>query len=441
MLQEVIRDIVFPYVLKPWQQEVKFDPHRFKVIVAGSRSGKTTLAVDWLVTSAPQDDMSRGDSMSWYIGPTYTSAEDIAWGKLKENIRPLQEKGLVRRIYEGDMAIEFIRGQWIQLKGGDEPDSLRGVKLRRLVIDEFAIMKPELWDEALAPRTSDYLAPVMFISTPKGHNHFYKLSCMESDPKKQKDWKTFFVKTSEAGTIPQEEIERARRDMDPRVFRQEYEASFETFGGQVFSDFDRKKHVSVEPIAFSLGQEYCLGMDFGWSAPTVVLFINVDAQENVTVFAELLRRETSIPQIALDIKNQTKGLGRDQYGRSADTLPSLIGCDPAGDARNEALGTSSVEELRNFFSYQVVQYRRKYPGVIQDRINQIRKWLRNGKLKISCTCTSLIQAFEMYRYPDPKGDIQSEMPLKDGISDHPIDALGEFFLNRFPVQVTSVRAI
>jgi hypothetical protein len=438
-IQEVRREIILPYVLKPWQKEVKFDPHRFKVIAAGARSGKTTLAVDWLVTSAPQDDMRLGDSMSWYVAPTYTSAEDIAWAKLKENIRPLQEQGLVKRIYEGDMSIELYAGQWIQLKGGDKPDSLRGVKLRRLVLDEPQIMKSEVWEEVLAPRTSDYLGPVMFIGTPKGYNWFYDLSQMET--KNPRDWKTFRIKTAEAGTLPFEEIERARRDMDPRVFRQEYEASFETFGGQVFSDFDRKKHVLEKPILFSSGQEYCLGMDFGWSAPTVVLFINVDAQENVTVFAELLRRETSIPQIALDIKNQTKGLGRDQYGRPTDALPSLIGCDPAGDARNEALGTSSVEELRNFFSYQVVQYRRKYPGVIQDRINQIRKWLRNGKLKISCTCTHLIQAFEMYRYPDPKGDIQSEMPLKDGISDHPIDALGEFFLNRFPVQQTTVRAI
>jgi hypothetical protein len=420
---EVVRDIVLPYALKPWQKKVKNDPHRFKTIVAGSRSGKTTLAVDWLVTAAPTDDMRIGDSMSWYIGPSYTSAEDIAWGKLKENIRPLQDHGLIRRIYEGDMSIEFIGGQWIQLKGGDKPDSLRGVKLRRLVLDEFAIMKREVWEEALAPRTSDYLAPVMFISTPKSYNHFYDLAQMES--KNPRDWKTFYVKTSEAGTISPEEIERARRDMDPRVFRQEYEASFEAFGGQVFTDFSREIHVAKAPIKFNPAMEYCLGIDFGWSAPTVVLFINVDAQENVFVWKELLKRETPISAIGKHIID------------AAPARPTLIGCDPAGDAKNEALGTSSVSELRVIFGYNVVKYKHKYPGVIQDRINQIRKWLRNKKLIFSPDCPHIIQAMEMYRYPDPKGDIQSELPLKDGISDHPIDALGEFFINRFPVRKSS----
>ena len=432
-VQEV--ELRLPYHPLPWQWRVKRDPRRFQVVVAGRRSGKTKLDADDLTIGAA----TVPNSVNWYVGPTYSSAKDIAWDIFKLNLKDFFRWGLIDKVVESDLLIRLKNGAVIQLKGGDKPDSLRGVKLNRLAVDEYAIMKSEVWEEVLQPATADMQAHVTFTGTPKGYNHFHALYKMQD--KSPADWKSWLIKTSEAGTIPQEEIERARRDMDPRVFRQEYEASFETFGGQVFSDFDRKKHVSVEPIAFSPGQEYCLGMDFGWSAPTVVLFINVDAQENVTVFAELLRRETSIPQIALDIKNQTKGLGRDQHGRPMDALPSLIGCDPAGDARNEALGTSSVEELRNFFSYQVVQYRRKYPGVIQDRINQIRKWLRNGKLKISCTCTSLIQAFEMYRYPDPKGDIQSEMPLKDGISDHPIDALGEFFLNRFPVQVTSVRAI
>jgi hypothetical protein len=429
-METVVRDIVFPYVLKPWQQRVKADPHRFKVIVAGGRSGKTTLGVDWLVTSAPADDMALGDSMSWYVAPTYTQAEDIAWVKLKENIRPLQGQGLVKRIYEGDMSIELFGGQWIQLKGGDNPDSLRGVKLRRLVLDEYAVMKPEVWDEVLSPRTSDYLAPVMFIGTPKGNNHFRELAEMESAREKDgapvhPDWKTFYVKTLEAGTIASEEIERARRDMDPRVFRQEYEASFEAFGGQVFTDFDRTIHVPDSLIPFNPDMEYATGMDFGWSSPSVVLFINVDAQENVCVFAEYARREAPIPVIGTAIKGQVQ-----------NAIPSLIACDPAGAAHAEAIGLDAVTELRNIFGFETVKYRNNYPGVIQDGINVIRKWLRNKKLKISKSCPHLIEAMERYRYPDPKGGISSELPLKDGVTDHYIDPLRYFFNLRFPVRKT-----
>lgn len=429
-METVCRDIILPYELKPWQQFVKSDAHRFKVIVAGGRSGKTTLAVDWLTTAVPTDDMKLGDSTSWYVAPTYTSAEDIAWTKLKENIKPLQEHGLVRRIYEGDMSVELYGGQWIQLKGGDNPDSLRGVKLRRLVLDEFAIMKPEIWDEVLSPRTSDYLAPVMFIGTPKGFNHFHKLSLMELDPFKQRDWKTFRIKTSEAGTIAPDEIERAKRDMDPRVFRQEYEASFEAFGGQVFTDFDRNIHVPEKPFGFVPGMEYGTGMDFGWSSPSVVLFINVDAQENVYVFAEYARRETPVPVIGAAIKQRVPG-----------AIPSLIACDPAGAAKAEAIGLDAVTELRNIFGFEAVRYRANYPGVIQDGLNVIRKWLRNKKLKISKACPGLIQAMEMYRYPDPNHGISSELPLKDGVSDHYVDPLRYWFNLRFPLRISRVEAL
>lgn len=283
----------------------------------------------------------------------------------------------------------------------------------------------------------------MFIGTPKGYNWFYDLAQMEL--KNPKDWKTFHVKTSEAGTISQDEIDRARCDMDPRVFSQEYEASFETFGGRVFSDFDRGKYVSKKPLKFIPEAEYALGMDFGWNSPTAVLFINVLPNEDVQVFGELGRRETSIPQIGLEIKKFVKpekaGFAVNGRLERFEHLPTLIACDPAGNSRSEAVGTSSVQELKNIFGQGVVRYTRNYPGIIQDGIDQIRKWLRNGKIFIDSSCVNLIQAFEMYRYPDPKGDIQSEQPLKDGISDHWIDALRYFFLNRFPIKQTTWRAL
>lgn len=409
-----------PYKPLPWQQAVKADKHRFKVIPAGRRSGKTILGADDLTIGAA----TVSNSVNWYVGPTYGAAKDIAWEIFKLNFKDFYRYGLIDKVVESDLLIRLKTGSVIQLKGGDKPDSLRGVKLNRLVIDEYAIMKKEIWEEVLQPATSDMKAPVMFIGTPKGYNHFYDLFNMAA--KNPADWYSKHVKTSEAGTIPPEELERAKRDMDPRVYRQEYEASFETFGGQVFADFSRERHVAKEPIKFNPGMEYCLGVDFGWSAPTAVVFINVDAQENVFVWSELGRRETPIPVI-----------GKHIIDAAAPARPTLIGCDPAGDAKNEALGTSSVSELRAIFSYEVVRYKHKYPGIIQDRVNQIRKWLRNDKLFVSPRCTNLIQAFEMYRYPDPKGDIQSELPLKDGISDHWIDALGEFFINRFPVRKSS----
>ena len=413
-----------PYALLPWQRRVKVDPHRFRVVAAGRRSGKTLLGIDELVQGAA----TIPGSVNWFVSVTYGAAKDIAWSLLMRYVDPFRPHGRIEKTVESDLLVRWSNGSVIQLKGADKPDSLRGVKLSRLVIDEYAIMKREIWDEVLQPATSDSKAPVLFLSTPAGYNHFWDVYSMEQ--RNSSDWKSFHVKASEAGIIPPEELVRARRDMDPRVFAQEYEANFCTFGGQVFTDFSREKHVPEQPIPFLVNADYVCGMDFGWSAPTVVLFANIDAQENVTVFAEYVKRETPIPVIGLGIKNQVPG-----------RVPSLIACDPAGSAKSEAAGLDSISELRAIFGWPVVRYNTNHPGVIQDGVNVIRKWLRNGKLKVSKNCPQLIMALEMYRYPDPKDNVQSEVPLKDGISDHACDALRMLMSYRFPQRKTTVSSI
>lgn len=417
-------EVSLPFRPLPWQARVKADRHRFRVVSAGRRSGKSFLGILELVQGAAEVP----GSVNWFVAPTYGAAKDIAWELLKRTIEPLRPFGFIERAVESDLLVRCANGALIHLKGADKPDSLRGVRISRLVLDEYAIMRREVWDEVLQPATSDLKAPVLFLGTPAGFNHFYSLYRQElANPA---DWKSFHVKAAEAGTIPAEEIERARRDMDPRVFRQEYCAEFTVFAGQVYGDFDRAKHVPEDPIPFLEGAEYACGMDFGWSSPSYVCFANIDQQENVTVFAEYIRRETPISTIALAIKNTAPG-----------HLPTLIACDPAGAAKSEAMGLDAITELRTFFGWEVVRYRANYPGVIQDGINIIRKWLRNGKLKISKSCPHLIQALEMYRYPDPKDNVQSELPLKDGISDHAADALRMLMSYRFPQRQSRVEAL
>jgi hypothetical protein len=428
--QRVI-NLELPFELLPWQEKVENDWHRFNVIGAGRRSGKSLFGVNRCVVKAG----TVPGSISWYVAPTYTMAKDIAWAKLKEYLKDFITYGLVRKINDSELYAELITGSIIQLKGSDKPDSLRGVGLDLLVLDEYAVMKKAVWEEVLRPGISDREGDVVFISTPKGYNHFYDVYQKElKDP----EWKSWHIKSSEAGIISHKEIEQAKRDMDERAFRQEYEATFETFGGQVFTTFDRKKYAVAE-IQFNPSFEYVLGMDFGWTSPNVTLFIQVDSNENVYVFDEMGVTETPIEDVGVEIRERKYERWADQYKRRKTYDPEVIYCDPAGDAKSETTGSSSVQELKKM-GFKV-RYKDKYPGVVQDRVNQIRKWLKNEKLRISKTCTNLIQAMEMYRYPDPKDNIQSEVPLKDGISDHWIDALGEFFINRFPIKKSFVRAL
>lgn len=411
------------YTPTPWQAEVLEDQHQFIVICAGRRTGKTILALTKLVKAATEIE----GSTNLYVAPTYGMAKDIAWSALKDMVEPFRQAGIVQRVYESDLIIRFRSGSIIQLKGADKEDALRGMGLDFVVLDEIAVMKPRVWSEILRPSVVDHGGKAMFISTPQGYDAFYEMYLQET--KEPLVWKSYHFQTIDNPYVNPAEIEQARRDMDDRAFKQEFCASFVTFGGQVFTDFDRSKHV-VQDLPFLPGAEYGLGVDFGWSSPSVALFINVDAQENVTVFAEYAKTETPVSTMALAIKEQVPG-----------HLPTLIGCDPAGAAKAEAIGLDAVSELRSYFGFDAVKYRKNYPGVIQDGVNGIRKWLRNGKLRISSRCPRLIEAFEMYRYPDPKDGVSSELPLKDGKSDHYIDALRYWFHLRFPLRTARVEAL
>ena len=102
----------------------------------------------------------------------------------------------------------------------------RGAGLDSLVLDEFATMKPDAWEEVLRPALSDKLGRAMFIGTPGGFNHFYDLYCHATDTE-NRDWWGWQFTTADGGWVPPEELVSARSEMDEKTFRAEYEASFE----------------------------------------------------------------------------------------------------------------------------------------------------------------------------------------------------------------------
>ena len=123
--------------LRPPQKQIFLDPHRHKVVVAGSRFGKTTLALPTLITAAAAFPRSR----NWYIAPTRIMAKDIAWAKLKQmleiNEGGEQDAPLVRRngISESDLRVTFKNGSTVQLMTAQEPDRLRGRLVKTVVLD------------------------------------------------------------------------------------------------------------------------------------------------------------------------------------------------------------------------------------------------------------------------------------------------------------------
>ena len=210
--------------LHPAQLEIFNSDKRFKVVSAGRRFGKSRLAAWILIIKALQST----EKDVFYIGPTFQQSKDIMWNMLKELLHGTE---LIEQTHENTATMTLTNGRRISLKGSDRPDTLRGVGLAYVVLDEYASMKVEVWEQIIRPTLADVKGGALFIGTPAGKNHFYELFL---DAEKDEDWDTFQFNSTDNPLIDPEEVAVARRTMSTQAFRQEFEASFVSFTGGIF---------------------------------------------------------------------------------------------------------------------------------------------------------------------------------------------------------------
>ena len=207
------------------QMEIFKSEARFKVISAGRRFGKSRLAA-WVLLIKALQSTSKD---VFYVGPTFQQSKDIMWGMLKELGRDV-----IKAAHENTAVLTLINDRKIYLKGSDRPDTLRGVGLEYVVLDEYASMKPEVWEMILRPTLADVKGGAMFIGTPAGKNHFYKLF-MEAQGE-DSDWEAFQYNSTDNPLLDPKEIQAAKSSMSTQAFRQEFEATFESFSGGIFKE-------------------------------------------------------------------------------------------------------------------------------------------------------------------------------------------------------------
>jgi hypothetical protein len=186
----------------------------------------------------------------------------------------------------------------------------------------------------------------------------------------------------------------------------------------VFDEFDPAIH--VQQLDYDPNLPLFRTLDFGFVNPFVCLWIQVDEQGIVRVIDEYIRSRATVDVHAEEIKSRTP-VGE---GQVAATF-----CDPAGKSVNDVTGTSIVRELRTLGI--ITRFRRS--GILEG-IELIRRAIRAGdgkrRLLISSSCQRLIEAMRCYHYPESGSRTGAgELPLKDGLYDHPIDALRYFFVN------------
>lgn len=381
--------------LKKPRWQILREATRFLVLVCGRRWGKTHLAILWLLSGK-----LRADRQRWYIAPTYKQAKLIAWKILKHYAKVLQ-------LYddatwsEVDLSMTLGNGFMLSLKGADNPDALRGVGLERAVLDEYATMKKDVWGEVIRPMLSDYKGRALFIGTPDGLNHFYDM--YQRGQEGDENWKSWQFKSVDNGYIDPSEIEAARADLDPRTFRQEFEASFETVGNRVYYGFSRDTHnerrADVEQLQVQ-GFPIIIGMDFNVEKMCACIGVKI-GKNDIHWFDEVVLRDSNTFEMAQALSARY---------RSATVYP-----DPAGSARNSS-STKSDHQILREHGFRVVA-RRGHPPV-KDRINAVnsRFMSERGEKRMTIDverCPELVADLERMQWhngaPDKRDDERSHM--------------------------------
>jgi len=213
-----------------WQKTVWQDPAKFKVVAAGRRTGKTELAAWRLLINALTDGITDQDAARFYVAPTQQQARKVMWGKLHQ-----LGKDVIIKSHINNLEVTLINGQIISLQGADRPETMRGVKLADLVLDEYADMKPYVLEEILVPALSDYDVGYLMIGTPMGRNHFYDefiKAQFTDDP----DYAAFEYTTYDNPFINKKLLERRKKQMSTYAFNQEFMASFASQGSEIFQE-------------------------------------------------------------------------------------------------------------------------------------------------------------------------------------------------------------
>lgn len=361
---------VVKFDLHPAQLEVFNSKARFIIVKAGRRLGKSYLAAVKLLIEGLKDTNSHGYDLRtkdvFYVAPTQQQARDVMWLLLKT-----LGQGLIALAHENTMVMTLINGRRVHLKGADRPDTMRGVGLSFAVLDEYALMKPDVWELILRPTLADVLGGALFISTPRPEAD-NPMNVLWDQATEDTDWETFKFKSSDNPFLRASEIESMRRNMSRSAQRQELDAETDGGGGYL-----------LDPDLITIGPEPPEGHWF--MAVDLAGFTEVNAAMRMTA---AIRRLDSHAIACVKVHEDGWHVADIVHGRWEIREVSLRILRACQKYRPMALGIEGGALKNAVMPYLTDQMRRLsiYPNVLQVTHGGQRKveritWALQGRLQ------------------------------------------------------------
>lgn len=430
-----------------WQQgEVFDDPARFKVIAAGRRWGKTTLMRAALLSSASDRPGASPENWHAYIAPDLQQARRVMWRPLLDAV---PRSWIERDPNQTRMEIQLVTGQILVCLGADNPDSLRGMGFRRVVLDEYADMDGEaIWQPIILPALLTADGDALIGGTPKGFDHFYELHRREVEG--HPNWASWRFPTREAPHItPEMYAALVAEYVDPRIMRQELEASFESASGTVLGALWRASH-RVQPedrvlqkAGYAIGQtipwhvvdapdwlppkgaKIYGSVDYGFGAPCAIYLTAALADGHLRTFWELYERELHDHVQATRLRDAITG-----FVQRGVAKPDWIVLEPVmyGSRREQGLAKSIAEVYADVLlpTCQLIQG----AGGRSARLSRPQRWMAALGVapdglpfwQTTTACPNLIRTVPKVRWDEADPEVAD-----DSGEDHSLESLGRLY--------------
>ena len=399
-LIEVVHE--FDYKAREAFLDFHYRKERWAVLVCHRRAGKTVATICDTIRRAISEN--KPDARYAYIAPFYAQAKNIAWDYLLKFAEPA-----IVKANQSELWVELVNGAKIRLFGADNPDSLRGLYLDGVVLDEYADMKPRLWGEIVRPLLTDRQGWATFIGTPKGHNAFYDIY---NEAQKNDNWYVKTLRADQSGLLAQSELLDAQATMSANQYEQEFLCSFEAailgayYGQEMrrITDLGRITDIEYDPM-FPCHTAW----DLGFNDSTSIWWFQVVHGE-IRVLDHHSSNGQAIPYYTGLLKQKEEEFG---YRYGIHWLPH--------DARAKTLasgGKSIIEQIAtkiDIKQLKIVPNLSLQDGIQASRLALNRTWFHNR-------CVEGIECLRQYqREWDDEKKVFMDRPKHDWTS-HSADA-------------------
>ncbi len=379
------------------QYQVSTSDNRFRVLISGRRFGKTFLCITEMMKYASQVNKT-----IWYVAPTFKMAREIVWSKLKEMLHSFN---WIDEINETNLQITIKKtGSKISLKGCDNYDSLRGVGIDFLILDEFADIDEKAWTEVLRASVADTVGDVLMCGSPKGYGNWSYRMYLKGQ--QEKEWKSFQYTTLQGGMVSEEEIEQAKQDVDIRTFRQEFEGTFENYAGSVYYNFHPVENVKHKSIDWT--KPLHIGLDFNVD-PMSASVSQIDG-DIIHFVDEIVIYSSNTDEMVEEIRNR--------YGSK---MKIFLYPDPACRQRKTSAGGRTDLTILQNAGFSVKCKLKHSP--VRDRINAVNSRLKNANGKrhifVNPSCKTILNGLQRQIYKE-----NTNIPDKEEGFDHMNDSIG-----------------